>query len=342
MSVLQAVLLVGAALLSWLLTNWVRRYALTSALFDMPNERSAHLVPVPRGGGLSIVLVTLALGVAASAFRWITPATTLALAGGIPVAIIGWLDDRHSQPALRRALVHAVAAVWAVWHLGGLPTLRIGESVVPLGAAGAVLAVVGLVTATNFFNFMDGIDGIAAGEAMLAGLVGGALLFGTGYSGLGFIALAIAAASAGFLVWNWSPARIFMGDIGSGFLGFVIAVLALASERAGAIPLVLWALILGVFIFDPLLTLLRRFAHGERWHAAHRSHAYQRIVQMGVSHARVTTGSMLTTCVLGGLAAVGAWRSAWVLAAGATGALVLTAIYLLVERRRPMDMARDT
>lgn len=338
---LQWTLVGGAALVSWLLTGRVRRYALASALFDVPNERSAHARPIPRGGGLAIVVVTVAGGVAAVVLGWIAPAIGLALAGGLPVALIGWLDDRRSQPASRRALVQTVAAVWAVWLLGGLPALKVGESIVPLGAAGAMLAVISIVAATNFFNFMDGIDGLAAGEALVAGGVGGALLWVSGNSGLGFVSLVIAAASAGFLVWNWSPARIFMGDIGSGFLGFVIAVLALASERSGALPLLLWALILGVFIFDALLTVLRRVAFGEQWHGAHRSHAYQRAVQSGMSHAGVASLSIFTTLVLGGLAALGVWRSALVGVVAVAGVILLSVIYLAVERRRPMSRTDD-
>jgi Fuc2NAc and GlcNAc transferase len=340
-SALQYALVAAAAVVSWYLTDRVRRYALASALLDIPNERSAHDRPVPRGGGLAIVLVSLGGVLVASVLQWIAPATTLALLGSVPIAWIGWLDDRHGLPASRRAMVHVASAAWAVWWLGGLPSLRVGELIVPLGASGAPLAILGVVAATNFFNFMDGIDGLAAGEAVAAGGVAGALLVALGYPGVGFVSLVLAAASIGFLRWNRAPARIFMGDIGSGFLGFLLAVLALASERSGALPLVLWALILGFFIFDPLVTVLRRLLHGEPLHVAHRLHAYQRAVQSGVSHARVSLVAMVTTLVLGALAAVAAWRETWALGAGAAGLMVLCILYGAVERRRPMRAAQS-
>lgn len=340
MSVGQLLLVAGAAVASWYLTDRVRRYALASALLDIPNERSAHDRPVPRGGGLAIVAVTLAAIVLSGLRGWIAPSVALALAGALPVAGIGWLDDRRGVPAAWRALVHAAAAAWAVGWLGGLPVLRMGEDTLVLGAAGVPLALLGIVAATNFFNFMDGIDGLAAGEGIAAGGVAGGLLVALGAPGLGFVTLVAAAACAGFLHWNRAPARIFMGDIGSGFLGFLLAVLALASERSGALPLVLWALILGVFIVDPLVTVVRRLRHGERLHIAHRAHAYQRAVQAGASHARVSAVVVGTTLVLGGLAALAAWRTAWAPGAVITGLALLTTLYLAVERRRPMRAPR--
>jgi Fuc2NAc and GlcNAc transferase len=335
-STLQCVLVLVAVIASWYLTDRVRRYALASALLDIPNDRSAHDRPIPRGGGLAIVLVSLCGVLVAALLGWIAPRTTLALLGAVPIAWIGWIDDRRGLPASRRALVHVAAAAWAVGWLGGLPSLRVGELSLALGIAGAPLAVLGVVAATNFFNFMDGIDGLAAGEAVAAGGIAGILLVLLGAPGVGFVTLVAAGASVGFLHWNRAPARIFMGDIGSGFLGFLLAVLALASERTGGLPLLLWALILGVFIFDPLVTVLRRLLHGERLHVAHRTHAYQRAVQSGVSHARVSTVAMVTTLVLGALAAMAAWRVEWAPGAGGAGLLVLAALYLAVERRRPM------
>ncbi|MEP7383496.1 MAG: glycosyltransferase family 4 protein [Gemmatimonadota bacterium] len=342
MSALQVALVAVAAVVSWYLTDRVRHYALASALLDIPNERSAHDRPVPRGGGLAIVLVSLAGTLVAALLSWIAPRTAIALLGAVPVAWIGWMDDRHDVPASRRALVHVASAAWAVWFLDGLPAFRFGEMRVPLGVAGPPLAILGIVAATNFFNFMDGIDGLAAGEAVAAGGVAGALLILLGSPGLGFLTLVLSAASFGFLTWNREPARIFMGDIGSGYLGFMLAVLALASERTNALPLVLWALILGVFIFDPLVTVLRRLVMGERLHVAHRAHAYQRAVQSGVSHTGVSVVAMLTTVALGALAALAAWRAQLSLIACLAGVVLLSALYLAVERRRPMRTLRTT
>jgi Fuc2NAc and GlcNAc transferase len=242
--------------------------------------------------------------------------------------------------AKARAAVHFAAAAWALGWLGGLPALRYGAGSVPLGIAGAVLAAFGIVWSTNLYNFMDGIDGIAGAEAVTCGLFGGLLLGATGERGLAAAAFALAAASAGFLAWNWHPARIFMGDAGSYFLGFTFAVLAVASERAGAVPLLAWMVLLGVFVFDATATLVRRARRGERWHEAHRSHAYQRAAPTRAHHPRVSGAVAGVNLALASLAGLGTLHPAWLLAAVGAAALLLAALYLAVERRRPMYARR--
>ncbi len=177
---------------------------------------------------------------------------------------------------------------------------------VPLGLVGSLLAVVGIAWLTNLYNFMDGIDGLAAGEAVSVGLVGCGLLAFAGADGMALAALSLAAAAGGFGVFNWPPAKIFMGDVGSGLLGFAFGVLALASERAGAVPLMVWMMLLAAFIVDATATLIRRVVNGERWFEAHRSHAYQRAVQMGYSHRDVTLAVMGLNVLLA-IAATGVW-----------------------------------
>ncbi|MDQ6959827.1 MAG: hypothetical protein Q9M27_02270, partial [Mariprofundaceae bacterium] len=169
-----------------------------------------------------------------------------------------------------------------------MTNLQVGVWTLSLGWFGNVLAALGIVWLINLYNFMDGIDGLAGGEAVTVA-VGGAILLGLGGAmDLALVALLLAAASGGFLIWNWPPARIFMGDVGSGFLGYVFAIIALASEKAGAVPAIVWVVLLAIFIFDATYTLMWRVLNGERWYAAHRSHAYQRLVQGGWSHLRVT------------------------------------------------------
>jgi Fuc2NAc and GlcNAc transferase len=317
--------LLGAALASWLLTAGFRRYALRSALLDVPNERSLHRTPVPRGGGAAVVLVTLA-GLAVGAICSAIPADVAwgLGGGGALVAAVGWRDDRRGVGAAARALVHAIAAVWAVFWVWGEPT--------PLAAAG----VVWIVWAINLYNFMDGIDGLAGTEAVSVGIIGGALLLTAGRPDLAIVALLLAAAAAGFLGWNWPPARIFMGDVGSGFLGFAFGTLALASDRAGAVPFTLWLLLLGVFVFDATVTLIRRMVRGERWYQAHRTHGYQRLVQAGRSHAAVTGAALVVNIGLGGLAWWAQTGRVSLTAAVLAGAVVLAILYLAIERRQPM------
>jgi Fuc2NAc and GlcNAc transferase len=195
--------------------------------------------------------------------------------------------------------------------------------------------VIGIVWAINLYNFMDGIDGLAAGEAASVGVAAAVLLWLVGAPGLGALSLLLAAAAGGFLVWNWHPARIFMGDVGSAALGYAFGALAAASERAGAIPAVVWLLLLGVFFGDATLTVVRRLLRREPIFRAHRSHAYQRAPQAGLSHARVTATVLLLNGVLALLAAAALFRPALLLPAVGVAVVVLLVPYLRIERAVP-------
>jgi Fuc2NAc and GlcNAc transferase len=315
-----------AAVSSWLLTGLVRGWMLARGRLDVPNERSSHVVPTPRGGGLALAAVVLLGCAGGTALGWLPLELGMALVGGgIMVGAIGLLDDWYSLPAPPRLLVHVAAAVWTLAWLGGMPRVDVGVGSVALGVVGWVVAVLGIVWAVNFYNFMDGIDGIAGGEAVAVGLAGGVLLLLSGAADLAGVAFLIAAAALGFLLWNWAPARIFLGDVGSGLLGFLFAALAVASENRGAVPMLLWVLLLGVFVVDSTVTLLRRAMEGEAVFDAHRKHAYQRSVQAGWSHARVSTLVLLLNAVLALLAylALRIPQHTLAFALGGLGALVL-------------------
>lgn len=331
-------LVAGASLISSaLLTGVARRFALSRAILDVPNERSSHSVPTPRGGGIALVGVVLAT---CAWLGWSHPpvrAICIALGGGgALVAAIGWLDDRRAVPARFRLLVHLAAAAWAVGWLGGMERLQLGPWTLQLGLAGSFLAVVGVAWLINLYNFMDGIDGIAGSEAVVVGGFASALLLLAGDLPLALLSAAIASAAAGFLFWNWPPARIFMGDVGSGTLGFLFAVLAVASENRGAVPSLLWVLLLFVFIFDATVTLARRIARGEPWYSAHRSHAYQRATQGGLTHLGVTLRVIATNLLLGMLALAAAQYPAAQFLLFLAGACLLALLYVAVERLRPM------
>jgi len=331
-----ALLVLTAFVVSAGLSGAARRYALSRSLLDVPNERSLHSVPTPRGGGVAIVVVVVASLALLAAWGVVEARLALALGGGgALVAGVGWLDDRHGVTPRARFAVQVLAAAWAIGWLGGMPELTVGARAVHLGAAGAILAALGIVWLTNLYNFMDGIDGIAATEAIVVGL-GGALLVAGVSPPLTLISALVAAAAAGFLVWNRPPARLFMGDVGSGFLGFLFGGLALASERARALPAILWLILLGPFFVDATVTLLRRLARGDRWYEAHRSHAYQRAVQAGWSHGRVTG----TVAGLSLIAVAAGWlvdREPAALGLVAVSTVAgLCAVYVAVERWYPM------
>jgi Fuc2NAc and GlcNAc transferase len=327
----------AAGAIAWLLTGIVRRYALSRGLVDVPNHRSSHSAPTPRGGGVTIATIALLATGVLSLSGLLAPTTGLALfLGGGAVATVGWLDDHCHVPARWRLVAHLIAAAWATYWIGVPESLWLGPWSLDLGPFGFVLAVLGLAWVTNLFNFMDGIDGLAGAEAVAVAAVGGALLLLAGATGLGVLALLTAAATAGFLVWNWPPARIFMGDVGSGLLGFLLGGMALAGAAERAVPLSIWAILLAIFLFDATATLVRRVAAGERFFEAHRRHAYQRAVQAGYSHQQVTASVLLLNGVLTALAIV-AWQWASTVPFAVAAALLLVAIgYLTVERIRPM------
>src|ERR1035437_8066086 len=274
---------------SLVLTGVVRQYALHRQVLDIPNGRSSHSAPTPRGGGVSIVVVfRLAVllfvqrSVISNSLGWALTG------GGLAVAVAGFLDDHFRVSARLRLLIHFAAAGWALWQLNGMGPLHLGWIIWDWGWVGQIVALVGLVWMINLYNFMDGIDGLAGQEALCASGLGGLLLAWSGLGGLAEGALALVAASAGFLVWNWPPAKIFMGDVGSGFLGFVLGVLAIASAKERPWLLWAWLILLSVFVVDSTLTLMRRLITGARWYEAHCSHAYQHAARRWGSHSKVT------------------------------------------------------
>lgn len=296
------------AAVSVALTYALARLAPHVGWIDTPNARSMHALPTPRGGGAAIALCVLGVVLALLWRGDIDMRSGLVLAlGGAAVALIGGLDDRFRlQDAIRLPAWFAIAGGSAVL-LGGMPTLALGPRVVPLGLVGGILLVLGIVWSVNLYNFMDGIDGIAGTQAVIAAGAGGLMLVAAGAGAWALVSGALAAASLGFLVWNWSPARIFMGDVGSGFIGFVFAIVAVGSERAGGPPLVSWAILVAPFLVDATFTLARRAFRKEPFHKPHRTHAYQLAVQRGRTHRQVSAAYGLMALALVPVAWL-AWR----------------------------------
>jgi len=306
-------------------TAVVRRYAARIGMLDVPNERSSHQKTTPRGGGIGIVLaaalatVLLLTTCGEGLTAWWGWALWL---GALPVVVVSLWDDLRALPAPVRLLVHAGAAavslyllepaitaaaaeVWALrWQLPGAGSLLFRAGVL-------VVLLLWIVGMTNVYNFMDGIDGIAGLQALVAGSALGIAGWWSGVPEVLVSGFALAGAAVGFLFWNRPPARIFMGDVGSAFLGYSFAVLPLIAatrpvlglpERTGA-DLFAWLALavaaLWPFLFDGVYTFLRRLSRGENVLASHRSHLYQRLVKCGASHATVSA-------LYGGYAAAGA------------------------------------
>ena len=288
-------LFVVAMLLSSLLTGWLRRYALAASLIDIPNARSSHKLPTPRGGGLSIVIVFLLGLLALFAFDLVETSVLWALLGaGALVALTGFLDDHGHIAAGWRLLVHFSAAAWGLYCLGGLPPLilpvpGLSMMALDLGWIGQILAALYLVWLLNLYNFMDGIDGIASIEAITVSL-GAALLYAmqTGANTLWVTPVLLSMTVVGFLVWNFPPAKIFMGDAGSGFLGIVLGLLSIQAAWVNPLFLWSWLILLAVFITDATWTLFRRLLRGDKVYQAHCSHAYQYAARFYGSHKKVS------------------------------------------------------
>lgn len=280
----------AALVLALVLTAIMRRLAVAYGVFDIPNARSAHQVPTPRGGGVAIAASTVAVSIVFVLRGALDLSLFLALTGGgIAVALIGFLDDRRQLSARIRLVAHLAAALWALLCLGGLPPMRYGEQIVTYGWLGWFVGALGIAWTVNLFNFMDGIDGIAASEAVFIACGGAVLALMTQQSpGVPAMGLAFGAVCCGFLVWNWPPAKIFMGDVGSGYVGYVLVVLALGATRENPAAFHVWVILGGVFFCDAIVTLVRRLVRGEPVYQAHRSHAYQWLARRWGSHRSVT------------------------------------------------------
>lgn len=298
---------ISTAVLTFLLMRVGRR----KGVLDIPNERSSHSSPMPRGGGVAVVLTFLIFlhvyrrGVVGPIDDSVLMSLIL---GGAIVASVGFIDDLKHIPARWRFLTHLIAAFLSLSLLPYLPDITIFGFSLDLGKFGYIFLAISLVWFVNLFNFMDGIDGIAGIEAITVSGSAAVILFVQDYvtwlTLLNFLSVCV----AGFLVWNWPPAKVFMGDACSGFLGFTLGLLAIITSMEGAINLWAWAILCGVFVVDATTTLISRMIRGEKWYEAHRSHAYQILSRRFGSHQKVSVGVMAINIIwlfpLGLLAAI--------------------------------------
>lgn len=248
-----------------------QKLASRAGLIDKPNQRSSHTIAKPRAGGLIFISAWLIW-----CFFSPTPPYLLWLIGPsvILIAAIGFLDDRFTLSAKWRLLVQFIATGVFLLQLHLSPPLFIISYACTLWSI-------------NLFNFMDGTDGIASVEAIT--VLGGisVFLWQIGATHESLVALGLVVSVLGFIVWNWPPAKIFMGDVGSTSIGFMIPALSLVAYTHYHLSLMPICILYGVFFFDATVTLIRRIARGEKWYQAHRSHAYQRLHQAGFSHKQV-------------------------------------------------------
>lgn len=284
-------LIVFVVLTSVALTYAIRKYAVARHVVDVPTSRGSHQAATPRGGGLAIAITFLAALIVLYSHGYVSRGFLVAALGAGGVAAgIGFADDHRDVRPVWRLLLHFCAAAWLLYWMGGAPILaELGSPRLSYWLWNAVFAAA-IVWSLNLYNFMDGIDGIASVEAITT-CAGGALIYLIASSGAHEWAapILLAAAAAGFLYWNLPPARIFMGDAGSGFLGIIVALLCLQAALAGPGFLFAWVILLGVFVVDSAVTLIRRAYRGCNVLQPHRSHAYQVAARRFESHGMAST-----------------------------------------------------
>lgn len=280
-------LLLTSGFLSFLLVASIKHY-LSRFLLDIPNDRSSHTQPTPRGGGLGFVMAFALTSVAVAVLDWQFSRDVISIwAALIPLVIVGIFDDRGDVPARIRYLVQLAAAGIAIAIYDAFPQPWLTQ----FGTMGSAIAIgltlIGMTAIINFYNFMDGLDGLVAGVSAvqltyLAVEINQPIL------------LLLVVALLGFLWWNWSPAKIFMGDVGSTVLGAMIAI-ALLHQSDDTVRAWSSLAITLPLIADAIYTLVRRVIRKENIFKPHRTHLYQRLQQSGWSHAQVATAYILVT-----------------------------------------------
>jgi UDP-N-acetylmuramyl pentapeptide phosphotransferase/UDP-N-acetylglucosamine-1-phosphate transferase len=279
---MMTVLTIGFVFLfSFFSTFLIRKIAIHKSIMDIPNDRSSHSIPTPRGGGLALA-ISWFLGITVAYLsNKISSDFFFAMLSGIPLTLTGFLDDIFNLSPKVRFMVQFLCAVLAVYFLNGLQVINLGFFSVNSTLILSSAAVLAIVWSTNLFNFLDGIDGYIGSESIFLGV---SIYLLTSDK----IGLIVAASALGFLLWNWQKAKIFMGDVGSTLLGFTFAVWAIFHQNTNQLSLPVWLILTSVFWFDASVTLFRRFLNREKLSNAHRKHAYQRIVQYGFSHQKTT------------------------------------------------------
>jgi Fuc2NAc and GlcNAc transferase len=264
---------------SFILTFFIMKTG-KKKLLAIPNERSLHEVPTPKGGGIAIVLAWY-IGLSVLYFaRIIERDLFFALGSGILIAVISLLDDIFGVKPIIRLVVHFTAAILAFYFLNGLRPLIIPQLNINYNFLVYPIAVIGIVWFINLYNFMDGVDGFVSVEAIIIS----AVLFVFSWNP---VTIMLISCVGGFLFWNWPKARIFMGDTGSTQLGFILIILGIYFHNKLDFSILNWIMLLSPFWFDATLTLFRRWKNGEKVSEGHRKHLYQRLVRMGYTHEQV-------------------------------------------------------
>lgn len=281
----MTIFLLLASIFSFCLTYITRKVAIKKSMLDLPNERSSHTIPTPRGGGIAIALTWFLSISILYYYSQIDKSLFLALFTGLLLSVISLLDDIYTLKNKPRLLVQAIVSGSGLYFIGGFNSIDLGFIVFSNSYVLNSVAFFTIIWFINLFNFIDGIDGYASSESIF---VIASLYFFTGESFLLFLIMAL----VGFLPWNWDKAKIFMGDVGSTLLGYTIVIILFYYHKMHMVSLFEGLILTSLFWFDATYTLIRRFLNKENIGQAHRKHAYQRLVQAGFSHQKTVLFGM--------------------------------------------------
>jgi len=286
-------------LLTLVLTGWLRNISIRNNWFDWPTHRGSHDDPIPNIGGIAMAIVvfsTIIIHVLLGnltfiqAFVWLFVVSVL--------GIVGFMDDINGLSTRLRISVHMIVGVVVVYVCGGINQLDLGFKIFEFEYISFLLGLIWVVGFINMYNFMDGINGLAGSQALISALIFALWFHQFGQTGESMILLSIAAVSAGFLYWNVTPARVFMGDSGSTMLGGLFAIVCLKLHNNVQLPIIFPALIFTWFLLDTSVTLTKRFFKGEKFWQAHRQHFYQKLAPTPKDHIKVTGMISLLTLII--------------------------------------------
>jgi len=322
-SLLQVLLLIlaltGLILISWFALGKLIKVLIEKEIVDRPNERTLHKGIIPRGGGLIIVAaLIIALILAATLSKntlFYTVLTGIALAW----ASLSWLDDKYDLSPKLRLLIQVAIAGLTVAAFGWVEQLLSFK----LGWFGPVVSLLGLVWMANLYNFMDGMDGLAGSQSVIAALTLSFWFYISGDSTLACICLVIAASSYGFVLRNWSPAQVFMGDVGSITLGAVFGSLIIIGVSRYGISVLSFVSLFAVFIVDATVTIMLRASRGEKIWLPHRQHFYQRLANAGYDHSSIVIAAVCLMIICSLLATLSVAYHGIILLCGITTLVLL-------------------
>jgi Fuc2NAc and GlcNAc transferase len=323
-----AVILVVILIFSYAGTLITRSIAIKRQIIDIPNIRSSHTKPTPRGGGIAVSLSWFIAISVLMLLNKIPDTIFAALLCGIPISIVGLIDDIVTISPKVRLIVQFLCTSLAIFFLGGIHSVDLGLTLVHTPFLFNLVIIIGIIWLINLFNFLDGIDGYISVEIIFICLASYFLLGAE-------LPLFLAAATAGFLIWNWQPAKIFMGDVGSTLLGFTIGIFAVYYQNINHSSIVMWLMLTSMFWFDATLTLYRRWRNHEHLSSAHKKHAYQRIVQSGFSHRKTVMFSLAINLPILALVWLSQKYPAMLLPLFGINIIYLFGVMRLVDKRFP-------